>query len=208
MFKREKGYPLWKVEYEEQLYHDVLSKEYTIYVKPHSMVPPIKLYMTNSLPKIQVALERLKDMYDILIERVLVDMDNQPAMFEVHNQIYATTGIVISQSCICGEIIEGNKCYGAIEEDYDLKFDYTQDYIFFYKKGECLVKGNQVFLDGLLILNENQLFSLCDEIGQNIDQLETQPYKLLKWLATNYSNAKTYICGGSTYFDVGGYIDG
>lgn len=208
MFKREKGYPLWKVEYEEQLYHDVLSKEYTIYVKPHSMVSPIKLYMTTSLPKVQVALERLRDMYDILIEKILVDVDNQPAMFEVHNQIYATTGVVLSQSCICGEIIEGNKCYGAIEEDYDLKFDYTQDFIFFYKKGECLVKGNQIFLDGLLILNEEQLFNLCDEIGQNKDYLETQPYKLLKWIARNYPNAKTYICGGSTYFDVGGYIDG
>lgn len=207
-FKREKGYPLWKVEYEEQLYHDVLSKEYTIFVKPHPQISPIKLYMTTSLPRVQIALDRLKDLYDIIVAKMIKSEHNQPAMFEVHNQIYKTTFLLLSQSCICGEIIEGNKCYGAIEEDYDLKFDYTQDFVFFYDYGDCLLKSNQLFLDGLLLLNEQQLFEVCDTIGQDKNKLDTEPYKLLKWIASHCPEAGTYICDGYTYYDVGGYIDG
>jgi hypothetical protein len=204
----EKGYPLWKVEYEEKLYHDVLSKEYSIFVKPHSQVSHMRLYITSSLPKAMLALERLKEIYPTIVEKVIKSEDNQPAMFEVHNQIYKTTFVLLGQSCICGEIIEGNKHYGAIEDNYDLKFDYTQDFVFFYDYGDCLVHSNQLFLNGELILNEEQLCKICAELGQDIEHLETEPHKLLRWLAINYPDAKTYICGGSTYYDVGGYING
>ena len=208
MVKFEKGYPLWKVVYEEVLYHDVPSKEYSIFVIPHPQVSPIKLYMTTSLPKAQIALERLKEIYSLIVEKIIKSEHNEPAMFEVHNQIYKTNFVLLGQSCICGKIIEGNKCYGEIEEEYDLKFDYVHDFVFFYAYGDCLLKGNQLFLNGELILNEQQLLEVCEEIGQDRNKLDIEPYKMLKWLAINHPSAETYMCGGYTYFDVGGYKDG
>lgn len=200
-FKFIKPYPLFKVEYEEIVGRDnSKSSVYRIYAKISEPMNWFLLYTTHTLGWAQVSLNRLKELFDIWIIKFITE-DDLPTMFEVNGEIYKTQYVFPDQSCICGEQIAGNHRYAEFAIDY-LKFDYVRELIFFYSKGTCLVKCNQLFLDGELLLNSKQLDSVCKEIGQDKSLLDSSPDKLLTYIINKYENVKTYICEGYTSYNL------
>ena len=129
-----------------------------------------------------------------LIRRVIVDEDDIPPMFEIHDQVYKSLYVFPDQSCIVGETITGNERYGEFSVEA-LKFDYVKDTVFFYERGTALIKSNQLFIDGQLICNSKQLKNLCDEIGQDFNKLDLYPEKIIKYIQNNYSGVREYLCG-------------
>lgn len=196
-------YPIWKVIYEEFIYHEKVIHQYTIYVKPDEISDYKKLYSSYSLPTIQLALTKLKEIYLPRIRDFILDK-NLPVMFELNGQIYSTTYVCVDQSCICGKHIEGNVHYGDILYEDDCKFDYIADTIFFYNEGEALVINNQLFLNGKLLLNYIDFAKVCSEIGQDINNLDYDADKLIKYIADNYPDATSYTCKGYTNFNIRG----
>lgn len=193
-FKFMKPYPLWKVEYEQVPNGQSKNDIYRILVKIAKNANWFELYKTYSSVWAEIALKKLQSIFDIHIIKFLVDEDNLPPMFEIHDQIYKTKYVFPEQSCIVGETIKGNHRYGEFSVDA-LKFDYVIDTVFFYDKGTALVKCNQLFIDGQLICNSNQLKTLCDEIGQDFNKLDLYPEKIIKYIQNNYSGVREYLCG-------------
>ena len=206
-FKFMKPYPLFRWEAEEIPSRNDKSIVYRIYVKIAEPMKWVMLYTTFSSAWCEIAVKKLKDIFDLYIVHFFLedDKDTYFPMFEIHDQIYKTQFVFPEQSCICGEQIKGNKRYAEFSIDYE-KFDYIQDTVFFYDKGTVLVKGNQLFLDGELLYDSTSLKSLCDEIGQNWSYLDSSPDKLIQYLKDNYrEKACRYICNGySASFRIGG----
>lgn len=194
-------YPLWKVVFEQIPIHNSKTASYSIYVKLDEQTNWLKLYETVSEPWSKIALIKLQELFDVYICKWIKDIDSVPTMFELNNQIYKTTYVIPSQSCICGEHILGNTHYGQLDE-YDQKFDYIQSIIFFYNKGECLVKGNQLFLDGELLLNSEQLDEVCEAIGQEKLYLDSSLDKLINYISQHYPSATSYTCNGYSNYDI------
>ena len=194
-FKFMKPYPLWKLAYEEIESRGEVVGTYNIYVKIDKYSEWVELYNTFSEPWAKIALKRLQEIFDIHIYKWLLSEDDNPKMFEVNDQVYKTTYVFPYQSCICGKQIEGNHRYGEFRVD-DIKFDYVRDLIFFYENGTVLVKSNQVFLDGELIMTSKLLSDVCSMIGQNVDLLDSNPDKLIKYIKDRYDNVNEYICEG------------
>lgn len=193
--KLKKPYPLWKVEYEQIPHKEVEHTDiYRIYVKIAKDANYMCLYVANSLPRAQIALQKLQDIFDTQVINMLVNEYYYP-MFEIHNQIYKTLYVFPNQSCICGEDIPGNHRYGEYSVEAT-KFDYVQDYVFFYEQGTCLVKCNQLFIDGELKYNSKELKQLCDDIGQDFNNLDLYPEKLIKHISGIYPELTQYVCGG------------
>lgn len=205
-FRFMKPYPLFRWEAEEVPSRNDKSTIYRIYVKIAEPMDWILLYTTFSSAWCEIAVKKLRDIFDLYIIHFIVedDKDTYFPMFEVNNQIYKTQFTFPEQSCICGEQIKGNKRYAEFSIDYE-KFDYIQETVFFYDKGTCLVKSNQLFLDGELLFNSTDLKKLCDEIGQNWSYLDSSPDKLINYLKENYrERANRYICNGySSSFRIG-----
>lgn len=193
-FKFMKPYPLWRVEYEQVPNGESKNDIYRVLVKIAKNTNWFELYKTYSSVWAEVALKKLQAIFDTYIIKFLVDEDNLPPMFEIHDQIYKTKYVFPEQSCIVGETIKGNHQYGEFSVDA-LKFDYVIDTVFFYDKGTALVKCNQLFIDGQLICNSNQLKTLCDEIGQDFNKLDLYPEKIIKYIQNNYSGVREYLCG-------------
>lgn len=206
-FRFMKPYPLFRWEAEEVPSRDDKSTVYRVYVKIAEPMKWVMLYTTFSSAWCEIAVKKLKDIFDLYIVHFFLedDKDTYFPMFEIHDQIYKTQFVFPEQSCICGEQIKGNKRYAEFSIDYE-KFDYIQDTVFFYDKGTVLVKGNQLFLDGELLYDSTSLKSLCDEIGQNWSYLDSSPDKLIQYLKDNYrEKACRYICNGySASFRIGG----
>lgn len=197
-FKFMKPYPLFRWEAEEIPSRSGKSTVYRVYVKIAEHMNWIMLYTTFSSAWCEIAVKKLKDIFDLYIIHFIVedDKDTYFPMFEVNDQIYKTQFTFPEQSCICGEQIEGNQRYAEFSIDYE-KFDYIQETVFFYDKGTVLVKGNQLFLDGELLFNSTELKKLCDEIGQSWSYLDSNPDKLIDYLKENYrEKACRYICNG------------
>lgn len=186
-------YPLWCIHSEDQVIGDRIINICEISVKPTTDNNWTVLYKPNSLLDAQFYIKRLKDLYDMDIKKFLVGQE--PSMFVYADQVYKCTYVFPEQSCICGNEIPGNTAYGEYNPG-GLKIDYLQSHVFFYYENECLVKGNKVFLNGELILNPKELSELCEKIGQQFNQLDTHPEKLIKWLNDNYSNINSYECNG------------
>lgn len=206
-FRFMKPYPLFRWEAEEVPSRNDKSTVYRVYVKIAEPMKWVMLYTTFSSAWCEIAVKKLKDIFDLYIVHFFLedDKDTYFPMFEIHDQIYKTQFVFPEQSCICGEQIKGNKRYAEFSIDYE-KFDYIQDTVFFYDKGTVLVKGNQLFLDGELLYDSTSLKSLCDEIGQNWSYLDSSPDKLIHYLKDNYrEKACRYICNGySASFRIGG----
>ena len=181
-FRFMKPYPLFKVEYEELVgRNESKSSVYRIYVKIAEPMNWFCLYVIHFL--------------------VEDDTDTYFPMFEVNGQIYKTVYTFPEQSCICGQQIAGNQRYAEFSVDYE-KFDYIMETVFFYDKGTCLIKGNQLFIDGELIYNSKQLAEVCDNIGLEMYKLDSNPDKLINYLKEKYDNIKRYECNGySSYFN-------
>lgn len=198
-FKFIKPYPLFKVEYEEvPSKYGGKSGVYRIYVKIAEPVNWVLLYVTHTLGWAQIALSRLKEIFDTWVVKFIVE-DELPSMFEVNGEVYKTQYVFPEQSCICGEQIAGNKRYAEFAVDY-LKFDYVVDTVFFYDKGTCLVKANQLFIDGELIADSTQLNDICNSIGQEMYKLDSDPEKMIKYIQANFKNVNRYDCNGYTSF--------
>lgn len=196
-FKFMKPYPLFRVEYEELSKGEDTTSVYRIYVKIAQPMDWMLLYTVSSLPWAQIALKRLKEIFDLYIIHFLMEGEEYFPMFEVNNQIYKTQYAFPEHSCICGEQIAGNQRYGEFSIDYD-KFDYIREIVFFYRSGTCLVKGNQLFLDGELLADSTQLKELCDNIGQSFNKLDSSPEKMIKYIRGKYSGVTCYKCNGYT----------
>ena len=193
-FKLVKPYPLWKVEYEEFQYKLIDKRSiFRIYVKPTQESNYINLYNTNSLPWAQIALRKLQDIFDTQIIHILEEGEEYYPMFEINSQVYKTLYTFPEQSCVCGTNIPGNLRYGEFSVDAE-KFDYVRDFVFFYERGTCLVKGNQLFIDGDLIYNSQQLKDLCDSINQDFRDLDTMPDKLINYIINKYPDVHNYTC--------------
>lgn len=203
-FRFMKPYPLFKVEYEELVgRNESKSSVYRIYVKIAEPMNWFCLYVTSSSAWAEISLKKLKDIFDLYVIHFLVedDTDTYFPMFEVNGQIYKTVYTFPEQSCICGQQIAGNQRYAEFSVDYE-KFDYIMETVFFYDKGTCLVKGNQLFIDGELIYNSKQLAEVCDNIGLEMYKLDSNPDKLINYLKEKYDNIKRYECNGySSYFN-------
>lgn len=196
----ERPYPLFKVEQEDIPRKDnTTSLYYSIYVKVGKDYDWFLLYGTASRPWSELALDRLREIFDIHIFKWLVnEEENAPVMFMIDDQMYKTTHIIPHQSCICGETIEGNQRYAEFSVD-SIKFDYITSLVTFFYKGDCIVKANQLFLNGELLCDSKQLKDLCDSIGQDFNKLDYDPYKLTDYLVGNY-NIKSYTCGWYTSY--------
>lgn len=192
-YKFMKPYPLWKVDYEQVPNGENKNDIYRVLVKIAKNTNWFELYKTYSSVWAEIALKKLQDIFDLYVIDFIVDEDNIPPMFEIHDQIYKTKYVFSDQSCIVGETIAGNQRYGEFSVDA-LKFDYVRDLVFFYEKGTALVKSNQLFIDGELICDSAQLKELCDEIGQDFNKLDLYPEPIIKYLKLNYSNVSEYIC--------------
>ena len=200
-FRFMKPYPLFKWEAEEVPSKTSKSIVYRIYVKIAEPMEWVCVYTTFSNAWCELAVNKLKDIFDLYIVHMFLedDADTYFPMFEVNNQVYKTQFVFPEQSCICGEQIAGNQRYAEFNVDYE-KFDYIVDTVFFYDKGTCLVKGNQLFLDGKLLANSTQLADMCKNIGQEFNRLDTDPQKMIKYLQENYKNVNKFICNGYTSF--------
>lgn len=192
--------PCWRVIYEEIFKESYITKNYIIQVlfDDHLWY---QLYETTSLPKAQLALERLKELYYPIIYNFL--QQRNPIMFEVNGYVYRTDMILTTKSYICGSMIEGNVKYYDYEEP-DHIFDYLSNFVNFYDKGDVLVVGKQVFLNGNLLLNYNELEDVCKNINQDINNLDYDGDKFIRYIVDNYKEAKNYICGGYTKFNIRG----
>ena len=189
-----KPYPLWKVEYEQVPNGENKNDIYRVLVKIAKNANWFELYKTYSSVWAEVALKKLQDIFDLYIISFIVDEDDIPPMFEIHDQVYKSLYVFPDQSCIVGENIIGNERYGEFSVEA-LKFDYVKDTVFFYERGTALIKSNQLFIDGQMICNSKQLKNLCDEIGQDFNQLDLYPEKIIKYIQNNYSGVREYLCG-------------
>lgn len=198
-FKFINPYPLFKVEYEEVAgRNDSKSSVYRIYVKIAGPMNWVLLYVTHTLGWAQISLSRLKEIFDTWVVKFIIE-DELPPMFEVNGEVYKTQFVFPEQSCICGEQIPGNKRYSEFAVDY-LKFDYVVDTVFFYDKGTCLVKANQLFIDGVLEYNSTELKELCDMIGQDWSYLDSSPDKLIQYIREKNKDIRRYECNGYTAY--------
>lgn len=193
--------PLFKLIYEEYLdRNNKITGSWSVYV--NYMGGDILLYNTFSEEWAKIALKRLKDNWDSYVSCFINDED-VPVMFERDDAIYKMEYVFPEQSCVVGLPIEGNIHYAEYCPQGQ-KFDYIHDTIFFYKQGTCLVKGNQLFMDGQLLLNCTQLKQVCDNIGQNFSALDYDADKLIQYIKNTYSGAKCYVCGGYSSYNIGG----
>lgn len=193
--------PLFKLIYEEYLDRkNKITGSWSVYVS--YMGGDILLYNTFSEEWAKIALKRLKDNWDSYVSCFINDED-VPVMFERDDAIYKMEYVFPEQSCVVGLPIEGNIHYAEYCPQGQ-KFDYIQDIIFFYKQGTCLVKANQLFMDGQLLLNCTQLKQVCDNIGQNFNALDYDANKLIQYIKNTYSNVKCYVCGGYSSYNIGG----
>lgn len=199
-YKFMKPYPLWKVEYEQVPNGENKNDIYRVLVKIAKNANWFELYKTYSSVWAEIALKKLQDIFDLYVMNFIIDEDDIPPMFEIHDQIYKSLYVFPDQSCIVGETITGNERYGEFSVEA-LKFDYVKDTIFFYEKGTALIKSNQLFIDGQLICNSKQLKSLCDEIGQDFNKLDLYPERIINYLTNNYS-VKTYVCNTYSAFNL------
>lgn len=198
-------YPLWRVTYEEKYFNQRIISEYKIECRyGDNDMPWIELYKCDSLPETQLVLKRLKEIYYPIILNFL--KGNEPIMYEVDGYVYKTEMVLPNQSCIVGTYIKDNVKYGDIQEE-TIKHDYIQDSISFYYKGHALVVGKQLFVDGELVLNFIELENICNNIGQDVEYLDYNADKFLKFLAEHFDNIKSYTCGGYTSYDIGRYKD-
>lgn len=198
-FKFINPYPLFKVEYEEVAgRNDSKSSVYRIYVKIAEPMNWVLLYVTHTLGWAQISLSRLKEIFDTWVVKFIIE-DELPPMFEVNGEVYKTQFVFPEQSCICGEQIPGNKRYSEFAVDY-LKFDYVADTVFFYDKGTCLVKANQLFIDGVLEYNSTELKEVCDMIGQDWSYLDSSPDKLIQYIREKNKDIRRYECNGYTAY--------
>lgn len=193
--------PLFKLIYEEYLdRNNKITGSWSVYV--NYMGGDILLYNTFSEEWAKIALKRLKDNWDSYVSCFINDED-VPVMFERDDAIYKMEYVFPEQSCVVGLPIEGNTHYAEYCPQGQ-KFDYIHDTIFFYKQGTCLVKANQLFMDGQLLLNCTQLKQVCDSIGQNFNALDYDANKLIQYIKNTYSNVKCYVCGGYSSYNIGG----
>lgn len=196
-----KPYPLWKLESEEIPKGESKFTTYSVLVKISKEANWIELYNSVSELWAKIALNRLQELFVPTILNLMLSEEEYCPMFEIHDQIYKTTYVFPNQSCICGENIAGNTHYGEYSIDSE-KYDYVKDFVFFYKKGECLVKGNQLFLNGELLLNAKQLKEVCDNINQEFMYLDSSPEALIKYIKANYPEATSYTCNGYSAFNI------
>lgn len=202
-FRLVKPYPLWKVEYEQLPKGNGKTEVFRVLVKIAPTIDYICLYTTYSSAWAEIALKKLQEIFDTQIIHLMVDEEDYYPMFEVHDQIFKTKYVFPEQSAVCGEMIPGNQRYGEFSVDAE-KFDYIIDLVFFYKKGTCLIKSNQLFIDGDLIYDSNQLKAVCDSVGQDMYYLDSQPDKLLKHLLEKYPNIHQFTCGWYSAYNLGG----
>ena len=192
--------PLFKLVYEEYIdRHNEITGSWSVYV--NYMNEDILLYNTFSENWAKIALKRLKDNWDSYISCFINDED-VPVMFERDDAIYKLDYVFPEQSCVVGSQIKGNKHY-AIYCPEGQKFDYIHDTVFFYKKGECLIKNNQLFLNGELLLNSQELKNVCDNIGQDFNSLDYNADKLIQYIIKTYPQANAYICNGYCSYNIG-----
>lgn len=192
-----KPYPIYKVVYEETVNDGKTHGVYEIYIKIAHNFNWCLLYTTSSKQWCELALKKIKEIFDIYLIHLLLEEDSDTyfPMFEVDGQVYKSTYVFPQQSCICGEQIEGNKRYAEFKTDVE-KFDYIRSTVFFYNKGTVLVKANQMFKDGQLLYNADELKNLCEEINQDYSKLDLDVTNLMNYLKQKYADAEYYICDG------------
>lgn len=193
--------PLFKFEEEEYINKrdGTICTTYTIWVKFYPDDMYIEVYNTSSRVQAQLAYEHLKSIADVYLYKLYSKEEDAYTMFEYADQIYKTTFVCFNQSCICGEDISGNQRYGEFSPD-GVKHDYALNIIFFYPKNHCLIKSNQVFMNGELLLNSKELDEVCKKIGQNKSQLDTNPDKFVEYIQQNYPEVQSYECNWYTRY--------
>lgn len=193
-----KPYPLWKVDIEDQLINGNVYTLYKIYAKCyHNDIWNI-LYTTYNKNWCGLALEKLKEMFDVYIYKWLDNEYDIPSMFEIDDQIYKTKYIFPDKSHICGTQVEGNLSYGEYTSE-TLVFDYIQSNVIIYNKNTCLIKNKQVFIDGNLIYRQNELENICDTVGQDIDSLNNEAFRFIDYIKKLF-DIDEYICDNYTYY--------
>lgn len=198
---------LYTLKYNEYLdKRNQVSNNWSLYVKVLEdnkvKYDGVLLYQSFSENWIKIALEKYKNYLSIYLYSFITE-NNLPTMFEVNDQVFKLEYVFPEQSCVVGLPIKGNSQYLEINPDGE-KYDYVQSFVTFYDKGICLVKGNQLFLDGELLLNCTQLKQVCDSIGQNFNALDYDANKLIQYIKNTYSNVKCYVCGGYSSYNIGG----
>lgn len=198
---------LYTLKYNEYLdKRNQVSNNWSLYVKVLEdnkvKYDGVLLYQSFSENWIKIALEKYKNYLSIYLYSFITE-NNLPTMFEVNGQVFKLEYVFPEQSCVVGLPIKGNSQYLEINPDGE-KYDYVQSFVTFYDKGICLVKGNQLFLDGELLLNCTQLKQVCDSIGQNFNALDYDANKLIQYIKNTYSNVKCYVCGGYSSYNIGG----
>ena len=165
---------------------------YSIYGKFEQPGDYILLYNSFKLSWAMLAYDRIKDIGDIYIYNMMKEELFYP-MFEYEGQMYRTEYVFIEQSCIVGSQIPDNQRYAEFCPEAQ-KFEYATSHVVFHNKGECVVKGNQLFMNGNLLLNSRQLRDVCGKYKQNMSYLDSSPDGLLQYIKETYPEATEYDC--------------
>lgn len=196
--------PMFKVIYDEFIgAHGNVKGIYNLYVHSPKSANNIKLYESFSENYIKIALNKVKDYWDVYL-KFWLDNENLPTMIECNDQIYKVECMCLSQCCIVGSQIPGNRLYGEYSPEAK-KMDFVRDIVFTYEKGTALVKSNQLFMDGELLCDSQQLKELCDTIGQDFNKLDLYPDKLMDYLKSTYPyRFNSYTCNGYSSYNIKG----
>lgn len=157
-------YPLFKVEIEDTWRYRDVDSEIWIDSTPDELIrkgSKAVLYVKNSpldsewsvlypsLPSdlvyAKVKIDHIKENYRYWSSNFL---DPDLVMFTYQNQVFKNPYVMFDQLCVSGDPVEPEKYYCDGER---VKVDFSEDYVFTFRKNELLVFNGQMFLNGELV---------------------------------------------------------
>lgn len=196
--------PMFKVVYDEFIGgHGDVKGIYNLYVHSSQSEEDILLYESFSENYIKIALNKVKDYWDVYL-KFWLNNERLPVMIECNDQVYKVEYMCLRQCCIVGSQIPRNRLYGEFKPEPE-KIDFIRDIVFTYPYGTALVKSNQLFLNGELLCNSEELKILCDDLGQEFNKLDLYPERLMNYLKQQYGdNFLGYVCEGYSSYNIKG----
>lgn len=194
--------PIWSINYEEGKSDGKWYSFWTVnyYFADDNAWKTV--YCTQSYEWAKIALDKYKDCLDSCC--LIPTLKNlSPVMFERADQMYRITNINLEHGVVFGEQIRGNKFYGDTNPQFSENgFDYIKEDILFHQFGDAVVKNNQLFLNGNLVLNTESFEQICQNVNQRLEHIGTHPTNLIKYIVSTYDNVRRYICGDFSYNNI------
>ena len=204
----DKMFPMYKMVFEDTYRYRDIDVEYLIDAEPHELLRTgssnilyIKksinqkdwdeIYrLPNNLMLAQLKINRIKEIYDYQIESL---NNKEYCMVEYENQMFKLTHWIPSQLHYVAEPIEPEKYYC---EEGDIKVDLTEGYHFFYEHNTIVLRNNQAYINGELIISK------C-EFGKNgipeYYKLEMMyDLEVINWVKEKYPSVTSFDSIGAS----------